>query len=289
MLKNTDSVGDILFRGSTVLKSVQDQLTAASVDMSTTQVTELAFELEDAGFALLSKGVFDIDTPVTYRGLKLTIAVQEVTTGGGLGGLSIKCRPDAVRSLKNLRGKRVTQGLSPSQYVQSECDLVGVTCHVEPSTAKKNIARDVVQKGQDYDNTNYPSAWTTFQRLATEVGYLMYEVGGIIYFGKPTWLVENNPKVAVNWYPVDGTEPYSIPTFRNSVDSKDIEFSLELPLSRAGEVFPGYGITISGFPKYEGTYLITQVSYPLAGQSGTVSISASTVRNPKAQKSGQQE
>lgn len=241
-LTNIDHTADILFRGKANLHTIdKDNVTSVTLDMSTTQVTELSFTIEDPGWKILSKGWFDIDTPVTYRGLKLNVSVIETTEGGGLGGLTVKCRPQATTKLKKQRGSRVVKGVSPAAFVQSECNLVGVDAVVQPGPTKPRIARDTPQKGQEYDETNHPSSWTTFQRLANELGYLMYEVGGVIYFGKPTWLINQNPKIAVQWYPNTDAAPLSFPQFRQSIDSEDIEVSVDLPLERAGTVFPGGG------------------------------------------------
>lgn len=288
MFVNTNQTADILFRGKAHLHTIDnDQVTEISLDMSTEQVTELSFTVDDPGWKILSKGWFEIDTPVTYRGLTLTVAVVETTPGGGLGGLAVKCRPKATTSLKKQRGARVVKNVSAAAFVTSECALVGVASVVQPSATKNSIARDTPQKGQDYDETNHPSSWTTFQRLATELGYLMYEVGGVIYFGKPTWLINRNPKIAVEWYPNTDASPISFPQFRQSIDSEEIEVTVELPLDRTGTVFPGYGITFDGVPKFAGTYFVKSVNYPLVGV-GTVSISASTVKNPKPQKAGEE-
>ena len=286
--KNTSSVGDILVRGKPVLANVVDKVSSVTIDMSVDQVTELTFVIDDPQFKLLKAGMFDKNTPVTYRGFPLTVAVIETGAGGGLGGLTIRCRPAAVAKLKKIRGKYVMKKVSAGTYIKAECARAGIPAPViQSSVVKPQIARDVAQKGVRYDQSNYPSAWTTMQRLASELNYMLYEIGGVIYFGKPEWLVDKKPKVNVTWYSDDGKEPFSIPEFRESIDSTDIELSLELPLSRSGTVFPGYGITLSGFPKYGGTYFIRSVSYPLAG-TGTISIVASTVKSPKAQKSGEQ-
>jgi hypothetical protein len=289
MLTNFDDTANILFRGSPHLHTIsKDAITEVTLDMSTSQVTELSFTIDDPAWVILGKGWFDIETPVTYRGLKLTVAVIETTPGGGLGGLTVKCRPSATSKLKKQRGDRVVKGVSAASFVASECAAVGVTAVVQSSPTKPRIARDTPQKGQDYDESNHPSSWTTFQRLANELGYLMYEVGGVIYFGKPTWLINQKPKVAVQWYPDTDAAPMSFPQFRQSIDSEDIEVTVELGLDRAGTIFPGYGITFNGVPKYAGTYFVTGVNYPLAG-TGTMSVSASTVRNPKPQKSGEED
>lgn len=285
MLENSPQLDQLLFRGKRLLSNVIDQVADVTVDMAVSQITELTFTIEDPGFKILSSNVFDINTKVTYKGLKLIIAVVETNPGGGLGGFTIRCRPEIVSKLKKRQGKLVLNNISPTAFVIREVKAAGGNIVAQPSSTRSRIARDVPQKGESYDTASKPSTWTTMQRLADELSYLMYEVAGTIYFGKPTWLVENTPKVNVVWYPDNGKEPYSIPEFRQSIDNEDVELSLELPIERAGDVLPGYGITLTGFPKYAGTYFINNVTYPLIGP-GTVTVSASTIKDPEPQKAG---
>ena len=279
------SAEDVLFRGRQITRDLKEQISNMDIDMGIDQVTELSIGIEDPLFETLKSGVFDLNTPVTYRGLNLIVSVVETSIGGGLGGITIRCRPKVVSDLKKRRGAKVMKNVSPSTFVKSECKEVKAANTIQNSIKRGQIARDLPQKGESYDEADYPSSWTTFRRLADELGYVMYEVAGHVYFGKPTWIVAQKPKVEVQWYSENGKEPLTIPEFRQSLDSTDIELSLELPLERASECIPGHGLVISGFPKFAGTYMITQVSYPLVG-TGTVSVTASTVKNPEPQKSG---
>ena len=289
-LQNTPSVGEVTFRGRPLPQKIVDLITVVDIDMAVDQVTELSFVFDDPEFKILRSGIFDLKTKVSYRGLDLIIAVIETNPGAGLGGFNVRCRPASVQKLKELRGNFVMQNVSPATYVKKECKTAGLEKEplVQSSPAKKRIARDVREKGVTYDASSRPSAWTTFQRLAGEMGYMMYEIGGRIYFGKPTWLVQKQPKVEVAWYPENGKEPYSIPEFRQSVDNEDIEVTLELPIERTGLVYPGTGLKVTGYPKYAGTYFIKSVNYPLVGV-GNITINASTIRNPKPQKGGDED
>lgn len=285
MLQNSAQFDEILFRGKRLLSNVIDQVSEVTIDMSTSQVTELSFTVEDPAFKILSSGVFDLNTKVTYKGLKLIVAVIETGPGGGIGGFTVRCRPEVVSKIKKRRGKLVLKKARPNQFAQREVTAAGGKFVGQVAPIRNSIARDVPQKGESYDPASFPSSWTTMQRLADELGYLMFEVGGTIYFGKPTWLIEKLPKVQVQWYPLNTKEPYSVPEFRQSIDNEDVEVTLQLPISKAGTVFPGQGLVLSGFPKYAGTYFINSVNYPLVGP-GTISVSASTVKNPKPQKAG---
>lgn len=285
MLENTALLDDVLFRGKRLLTNVIEQVSEVTIDMSTTQVSELSFTIEDPAFQILSSGVFDLNTKVTYKNLDLVVAVLETGPGGGIGGFTARCRPQVVAKLKKRRGKKVFNKTRPTQFCRREVRASGGKFVGQKSPKRDRIARDVPQKGESYDPASFPSSWTTMQRLADELGYMLFESAGTIYFGKPTWLVQKLPKVEVEWYPENDNEPYSIPEFRQSIDNEDVEVSMELPISRAGSVLPGQGLVLSGFPKYAGTYFINNVTYPLIGP-GTISVSASTVKNPEPQKGG---
>ena len=287
-IDNTPQLQDVFVRGKKLDDDLIGRIFSADLEMSTTEISELTFTIDDPDFRTLDKGIFDPKTPVTYRGLHLYVAVIETNDGGGLGGLTVRCRPLAVKKLKELQGKRVAKDITPGAYVISECKLAKVaqTPLVQQLKKKNKIARDKKESGVDYDPASEPSAWTTIQRLASEEGAILYEVGGRIYFAKPTWLVEKLPKLEIGWYPEDGTEPYTIPQFRQSVDSKDVEITMELPISRAGNVIPGMGLSLTDFPRFDGSYYVTGVSYPLTGIGrGNVVINAATVRNPEKQQS----
>ena len=174
--------------------------------------------------------------------------------------------------------------MSPAGYIIRECREAGVgNDPVAQRTAKKKrVVRDRAEKGTTYEPGDYPSAWTTMRRLAGETGSVLYEVGGTIFFGRPTWLVEHQPVLDIDWYPENGKEPTSIPEIRRSVDSKDVEITVNLPLDRASRVFPGMGVRFNDFPVYDDTYYITRVSYPLTGE-GDLVVDAATVRNPEPQ------
>ena len=284
--KNTSMVREVRFRGRPLPDRFLQNIVSVELDMSMEQVAELTIGIDDPKFAMLKTNLLKLETDVTFRGLKLNIAVIETSAGGGQGGVVIRCRPKAVNKLKKLRGAFVMKNVSPATYVRAECKKAGITRVVAQESGKKSeISRDLEQKGDSYDEASKPSAWTTMQRLANELGYVMYESGGVLYFGKPSWLVKKQPKVEVRWYPENGKEPYTFPEFRQSIDNEDIELSLELPIERAGSVFPGAGIKVTGFPKYSGTYLIKSVNYPLVGV-GNIAISASTIRDPDPQEGG---
>lgn len=282
-LDNLPDIKDLSFRGKPLPTSLLSKAYAVDIEMSIDQVTNIVITFDDPGFAILSKDFIDLNTPVNYRGLSLYVAAIQTGDGGGLGGTTVHCRPLAVKRLKNLQGKRVLHNLTPAAYLRSECKKARVRAEpvAQESKVRKKIARDTDSSG-DYDKTNPASAWTTLHRLAAQTGFVLFEIGGAIHFGKPTWLIQRNPTVDVVWYANTGKEPATIPQIRRSVDSNEVEIQLTLPLERAGTVLPGHGLRLRGFPRTPDTYIVKSVSYPLAGD-GEVSVVAGTPIDPEKQ------
>lgn len=284
----------VLFRGKALSSSLFKQITNMTIDSSTTQITELTIEMEDPDFKILKSGLYELDTPVTYKDMKLMVSVIETGAGGGRGGVTIKCRPKVVRDLKLLRGPKLLNGSATmagtaSDYVKSECKLVGAGTFIEKSTPYQyTMAREQPKPGAYYQASDYPSAWTTLQTMAEYSKYIMFEYEGIIYFAQPTTVVAANPMVEVIWGDKDKKQAMSFPKFRRSVDTENvilgvtkpyIEVSIDLPLSRVNELKLGHGLVIRNYPYFAGTYMITGISYPLLG-GGVVTVTATTAVNP---------
>lgn len=279
----TTDLDALIFRGTTLRRSLGDAVTAADIDMSTEQVTQLDVTMEDPYFAILNRGLLDNGIYVDYHELRMLIAATE--TGGGVagvGGVKVSARPVVVTKLKNRTGKLVMKNLSPSQFVASECRAIKAKCVVQPSARRKLISRDVPDKANaGASNGEKPSSWTTFRRLAGELGFLLFEVAGVIYFGTPAWLAAHGGRVYVSWrygdlkYRVD-----SPPVCRRSVDDAgNVTVTVDVPARRAAEFRPGKVLVLAGVPRFNGGYFITQVSYSLLNMEGTISVTASTPMN----------
>lgn len=291
-LANDSLINEVIFRGAKLRADVSEVITSASIDLSADQVSEIRLELEDPDFDILRDGYIKLNTLVDYQDLKHQIAALETTDGdSGRGGLSITCRPAAVQKLKARRGPMVLKNISPSEFIARECESVGAKYFVEPSAKRKQIARDVVKAGEAVGN-EAPSTWTTFTRLADELGFMLFEVGSeagsVIYFGRPSYFMKtaptsNDPTRFVRAYWNVGEEFYRTrtpPKVRASVDSTDgITVDVELAMERSEECRPGRVLVLRGVPGFDANYFITSVNFELAGV-GTVSVSAKTPIDP---------
>lgn len=267
----------VKFRGKSLAANVVDAVVDASVEYGIDQVTELDLTIADPGLRLQASGLFVEGTSVDYADLNLTVAAVEVSGGAaGTGQLVIACRPRVVAKLRKRTGPLVMRRVSPSTFVDRETRAVGYRAVVQPSASRRQVARDVKAKGEDVPTGDEPpSSWSTFRRLAEELGYLCYEVAGVIYFGSPRWLIGQLPDLNVAVLPGHfGVQLLRIPSARRANGVVTME---DVIIERAwlSTARPGHRLDVAGFPGFDGKYLITGSSYDLGG-AGPVTMSAAT-------------
>jgi len=283
---NSVALDDLLVMGTKLKTNIQDNVTKASIELTTDQVSQITIDLVDPGFKILKSGIFNPKTPVRYQKLNFIVSTVSTKEVSGNEGIQIKCRPKKVYELKQRRGAKVMSGASPSEFVKAECQAVGAKFAVQDSPGRSQVARDVQEKDKTYQEDEEPSSWTTFQRLARELGYIVFELNDTVYFGKPTWFVgrtEKSPFI-VNWK-TGSTSLYAltIPACSKSLDSKETTISLSMPLDRTKDAATGIALKMNGVPTFTGNYMIKSISYDLAGVTETMSVEAGTPIDPVAQ------
>lgn len=288
-------MGRLFVHGGKLKDSIADRVTQASLSWATDSVTQLSMQILDPGLALYREGVFAKGVALLYRepgmrDVNLRVASVTVDPGpAGTGGMQIAARSEGVWKLKRRRGPLVMKKASPSQFVAAECKAVGLKAVVQPSPARGAVARDVKKAGDgSARGALAPSSWTTFQRLAGELGYIVFEFADTVYFGTPTWLIGRDKTPLQVAVPLPGAPPAwaarQIPTIVSSEDSEvavDIS-GVVIEKARFKEVRPGGAMQLRGVPPYNDMYLIGSVDLPLIGTDG-VTLSASTPKDPEPQ------
>jgi cell wall-associated NlpC family hydrolase len=288
-------LGRVFVHGNKLDAEIAEVVTDASLSWSTTEVTQLSLTVNDPGFVLWRKGIFAKGVALLYRepGMKdveLRISATSLDGGaGGLGGFTVLARSKGVQALRRRRGPKVMKKASPTDFVKAECKAVGLEVVAQSTATRGQVARDVPAKGdEDSQGADKPSSWTTFLRLAEEVGFVCFEFMGTVYFGKPTWLIEQDKEPVQVALPLPGSEEAwmsrTMPTIDDSEDaSAPVSVSgIELEPGRLGEVRPGGALRLRGLPPFNDKYLITSVTLPLLGTAG-IDVSAETPINPEPQ------
>lgn len=279
-----------IVRGS-LRRDITEHLTSSTISGGTGDVSEITLELEDPGWRLMSSGIFVVgESKFDWHVFKTTLAAVEVSGGsGGHGAIRAQFRSRAVRNLKQRKGVHSERNVSASEYVKRECERIGVTAYTQPSPKRKQIARDVPKEGEPVpQGADAPSAWTTFQRLAREQGYIVFEFGNVIYFGTPSWCVNRNPETTkVQWINgPDHLRPLEAPVARRSEDATvPVTISLVIPRHRYNEFRPGRAIEVSGMPTFDGKYIINNISYDINRMS-PLTVECGTAIDPVVESEG---
>jgi hypothetical protein len=280
-LTANDPIDGVIFFGARLQEDLRSELTKAEFDASTDQVAQITLAFMDPGLKRMANGLYTPKIPVNFEDYKMEVASVDISEQSANELVTVKCRPRVVRQLKQRTGKKVYKNISPSQFVQRECKAIGVTCIVQSSAKRKQVRRDTKQSQHEYDNP--PSSWSTFQRLAGELGFIVFESGNVIYFGKPSWLMslgQSNP-LRVNWKAGDPDSwTLGVPECSKSSDSKIATVNFRLPIDRASECTVGRAVLVSGVPGFNGYFLLTSANYGLIRET-EISCTASTPDDPQ--------
>lgn len=238
-------------------------ITSASVNLSSQQISTLSFTVNDADVALLHRDAFAKGSPVDYGSLALQVESRQVVDNGGLPALQATCRSRVIGKLKTAKGGHIRTHLSPSTYIGVDVRAAGGRLLAQPSPVRATIARV-------HDAQTNETAFDVHVRLASELGFLYFEAEGVVYFGKPSWLVRQMPVIPIAWAG-RGTDGrlYSVPHMRDDV--ADIAAGTTGTLTGNPDFLevavPGRAVSLRGMGSYDGLYLVTGLSMQLDGYS----------------------
>jgi hypothetical protein len=260
-------------------------LRSMGISRTTNEVSELTISVDDPDYALLRSGGDLLNTKVTTLGLNYIVDSYDWDEGGGEGGWTLNCRPKIVRDLKNRRGPYVLNNVTPTTWVSREVKAVGAKFVGQVSATRKRVARDVPGKDKKDTGDEKPSSWTTIKRLAEELGFIVFEDAGTVYFGKPTWLINNVANSQIKWDEGDPSKRMTtLPKFHASMDEPDKgEFTITLPVEQAEFLRPGMRVHLSNFPTRAGAYLLTSIDHPIYASAADVSLTLQKPVDPTAQ------
>lgn len=244
---------DLLIMGSPLQKSIRNNVEAASIDGSLSQITQLSFTVSDKGWALLNTGLIRQGMSAALHDFVMEINAISLGNDSGIENFTITARPLIYRSLFNRRGTKVMKNASPTDFIKAETLAVHGKFVGESSSNRKSVSRDVPQKGEVETADNPYSSWTTFGRLANEIGYVMFESCGTIYFAKPSWFVQNLTKVDAYYVQTPkagGFACLSVPTANRSEDDPAITISANVRVERPDQIRPGFAFTMHGVPTF---------------------------------------
>lgn len=284
-LQDAGTLVELHVRGGPGVEVSQVVIGAPSLELSVTETSQLTFTVSDPGLSLLRSGAFGLGTGVDFSDLRFEIAAVE--TGGGVGSatVAVTARSRGAQLLKNRKGALVVSSISPTDWVRQEAESVGLAFVGQASAVVPQVSRTAPKAGETDDAE---SSWDVVGRLAGELGYVAYEAVGVLYFGKPTWLV-TRPELR-EWalrYPAgtaaEELSPVEVPVCRRTADgTPPVTVEVTVSFAEGGRLRPGDRVRLFGVPSFEEAYLVTSVSLSLNGVSDvTVSLAAPVDPEPR--------
>lgn len=245
-------------------------LIGGALDLSTNEVTQLRLEyLETDSLFLTNLTAFQLYAAIRYRNLPWRITSRELSGGQGGPRFTITAQPWGVYRLRQAVPFPMSN-ISPSQYLEQAAKASGMRAVVQPSAARASIGPAQVDDDafRAIGGRRAETCWELGQRLARELGRMLFEVNNTLYFGEAAWLAAQAPTVQLlmrGAAPAAGLGParrfIGIPTLRRS-----------RARSRAGKVQFYGDLTVRGtLPAADAAGLRPVLAVALRGATGMVS------------------
>lgn len=270
-------LGKLVVLGRTYTRDLERATLSGSVSLSRTEISQLDLIVADPTDRYLRSRLFELGGQIDYDDLLLAVAALETATQDGVNVLKVTGRSWRAQRMRKRTGKLVERNTSPTSYMHRRARDAGYKFLGEPSAKRNTVARAT---GDQPEND-----WQTGQRLANELGYVAFESGNTYMFGRPTWIMQRAPRVAVDAKTTAGV--LGRPVCRRTTDDprRFATATLEVTTELAARVLPGMRLDLTGVPTFDGAYLIDSVTIPLS-DTGVASITASTPTNPEPQGEG---
>jgi len=278
-------LGRLIARGGKLSANVAERVVSGGVELTASEVSQLTLSLvDDADLNVLDSRLFYAGTPdkagsrLDFAGLNFEVRAVDIAPRGDDHVLTVTARPLGVGRLKRARGAKVRKNLSPTAWVRAEAKAAGLGFVGQTSAKRKSIARKGAVDGNDAE-----SSWDVITRLAEEVGFIVFEAAGGLYFGKPTWLVDQLADFRLAWKgeQTSGTVD-ALPVCRRTGDDPKRLATVDAFLrgEAAEELTTGQALNLTGVPTFEDRYLIDRVYIPF--REGTaVEVTAVTPIDPE--------
>lgn len=253
------SLGTIYVLGTQLTRDLKTQIIdEPKFTAGMAVIPHLTFSVIDSAFNLSNLQLFDSGNRVTWRDAELRTDTVTFAPGThGQGQADVIAEDGIVHVLRHLRGPNVVSNIDATTYLFQELSTAGLdpTKYLlgESVPTQSSISRDVWDPSMGVvADSEYPSAWTTVNRLAKELGKWCFISGRRIIFGSSrfcmAWAAAQ--PLSLGW---DGAPPeeamMDMPTTTRATIAERVmvlQVKCRVPHSRANLFRPGVPVNVYG-------------------------------------------
>lgn len=161
---------------------ISELITDLTVSLTLDQVSQVSITVLDQSLQMMSAGYFQQRQRVEYLGMKMEISSIEVSQDQAGPVIHLECRPIGPQALKHWRTREVINAGSASGYVAQKARDVGLALFAESTPSRQGVAQASTPTAEE-------SVWKVMQRLASEVGFALFESDNRLFFASEPYLL----------------------------------------------------------------------------------------------------
>jgi hypothetical protein len=152
-----------------------DVVIGGSVDLSTSEVSEISLTLLDPGFVLTTRYRLDLDSILHCFDMPFRVVTFGCGSRPAGATINLKAHPAGVVIMRTADATALTD-LSPTGYMQTQATACGLRFVGRPSGKRASIGPNTIT--DSLGNSRQETIWEVGQRLAGELGYYAFEAAG---------------------------------------------------------------------------------------------------------------
>ncbi len=257
------TIADVILNGSAPGLEIVNKVTQINIDRNIAGASILTIDCTDPDRSLLNSPLLATAAVVVIDGLSFTLVEVDKTADN----LSLIFEATAVNRLRQARG---ALAVAPNTTTRARFAARLVASAPGPpipfvSAPHGAPIRETLARGTSQDPTE--DTWTALNRLASEVAWRCFEVGGTIYFGPDSWLMGQAPIATIQ-------------EFEGGIEFIDLDFDVGKALTTATITAnasawaypPGQVVTIVELGPGSGAWLISNVVRTMYQDQTTVTV-----------------
>lgn len=266
--------------GKSLVELVGKRLLSATIDLSADAVPELGFVVHVPPGGTVNRLVehFVEGVEVAYGELRFVVAAIELGPADAGIQLTVTARSRGLSKLRKADAGSWSN-VSPSEVAYQSALLVGSGYVIEGSATRGTIAGET-REGTD---GKPESRFELLERLAGELGFVFFETGRTLHFGRPTWLLEKGVPFEAHYKYRLGKDVAGPPTWRRTADDdeKTTTIEFDLPARMGNKIRPGQALDWSGMAAaISGKYFVTSVAWSPTDPAALVHVVAEKPVDP---------